>query len=592
MKNFLNSFLGSLAALWVSVAIAGFLGILMLVVAVAGAAGSDTIEVRDDSVLLLDLNGTVTDRQQPIDIMSRLTGQIDQKFLPLNQILASLRHASDDDKIKGLFIKADGAAMGLAQAKAITQAVADFKSSGKWVIAYGDTYTQSNYLVASAADSIIVNPIGMIDIHGLESTTMYFKNLLEKIGVEVQVVKVGTYKSAVEPFLLTGMSEANREQQAAYLGTIWGNLTSTIARGRNLPSDSIVNTWANEFTITKPAEWYIEQHIADALRYRHQVDETLRSLTGRDSDENIRFIDATDYYTARDLASTGKHSGKKKMIAVLYALGDITENGEGGIASDRLVPQIFDLIDNDKVDGLILRVNSGGGSAYASEQIWEALEQFKSRTGKPFFVSMGDVAASGGYYISCGADKIFAEPVTLTGSIGIFGMIPQAQKLMSDKLGINTATVATNEPSISLFKPMTDSQRAAMQGYVERGYDLFTRRCAEGRHMSQDSIKAIAEGRVWAGATALDLGLVDSLGSLDDAIAEMARHLDASDDYYVADFPKVKFRLIDEIMNQAGNIKASIVESELGESAPYYRAIRSLRGLDPVQARMDYIEIN
>lgn len=591
MKNFLSSLLGSLAALWITIAIIGFMGLVTLGVIIAGTVSSGKGEIKEHSVLSLDLSGTVTERPGPVDIMSSLTSGSVERQIPLNEIVASLRHAADDDNISGLFIKAGGASMGLAQAKAISDAVADFKASGKWVIAYGDTYTQGDYVVACGADSVLVNPIGMVDIHGLESTTLYFKSFLEKIGVEVQVVKVGTYKSAVEPFLLSGMSEANREQQTDFLGAIWGDLKSTIARGRNLPSDSVVNVWADSFAMTQPAQWYVDNRIADALRYRHQVDETLRALTDRDLDDKIRFVDTSEYYSIRDLASASGKSDKK-MIAVLYAVGDITEDGEGGIASERLVPQIFELIDNDKVDGLILRVNSGGGSAYASEQIWEALEQFKARTGKPFYVSMGDMAASGGYYISCGADKIFAEPVTLTGSIGIFGMIPQAQKLLSDKIGINSATVATNTPSLSIFRPMTEAQRASMQAYVDRGYDLFTRRCAEGRHMSQDSIRAIAEGRVWAGVTALELGLVDSLGSLSDAVTAMAAHLDASDSYYVAEYPKVKLSFFEEVMSQASNIRARAVDAELGEAAPYYRAIRSLTDLDPVQARADYIEIH
>lgn len=590
MKNFLSSFLGSLAAIWVTLAIAGVLGIVIMVAVIAAGSSSEKVVIKDHSVLLLDLTGEVTDRPAPIDIMARISGQSSLRSLPLNKIVASLQAAAGDDHIDGVYINAGGASMGAAQAKAITQAVADFKSSGKWVIAYGDSYTQANYMISTMADSVIVNPQGMIDIHGLEVTTMFFKDLLEKIGVEVQVVKVGTYKSAVEPFLLSDISPANREQQTVFLTSMWKDIASTIAKGRDLPSDSAVNAWANDYSTFKPAEWYVDNKIVDALRYRHQVEETLRALTERDEDEDIRFIDVEDYHAAADLEKVVKRKDKKQ-IAVLYAVGDITENGDGGIASERLVPQIFDLIDNDKVDGLILRVNSGGGSAYASEQIWEALEQFKSRTGKPYYVSMGDMAASGGYYISCGADRIFAEPVTLTGSIGIFGMIPEAGKLLNDKLGIHTATVATNNPAPSLFKPMSPDQRAAMQSYVDRGYDLFTRRCAEGRHMSQDSVKAIAEGRVWSGANALEIGLVDSLGSLSDAVAAMAEHLDASDNYYVVEYPKLKFTLLEEIMTQASGIRAAAVESELGEAAPFYRAIKSLQSLDPVQARIDYIEI-
>lgn len=592
MKNFIVSFLGSLAALWVTVALVFVSSIIFMVVALAGAAsGKKAVEVRDKSVLVLDLAGEVTDRPVPSDFMTELTGQPTVKNLPLNQVTAAIREAAGDDHIKCLLIKAGGVSAGLAQVQAIVDAVADFKTSGKTVMAYGDSYTQGDYIIASGADSLMVNPVGMIDIHGLESTTLYFKELLAKIGVEVQVVKVGTYKSAVEPFLLDSMSAANREQQTVYLSAIWNDLRRTIADGRGLSSDSAVNTWADAYAMTQPAEWYVENSLVDGLRYRHQIDETLRDISGLKEDDDVREITVTDYFTARGLDKPGR-KGDKKMIAVLYAVGDITENGKGGIASERLVPQIFDLIDNDDIDGLILRVNSGGGSAYASEQIWEALEQFKKRTGKPFFVSMGDVAASGGYYISCGADKIFAEPVTLTGSIGIFGMIPSAQKLLNDKLGVNTGTVMTNTPSLTIFKPMPPAQRSAMQAYVDRGYDLFTRRCAEGRHISQDSIKAIGEGRVWAGANALEIGLVDNLGSLDDCIEAMAEHLDAPGNYIVREYPKIKFTFMEQLMSEASNLKASWVESELGAAAPCYRAIRSLENLDPLQARMDYVEIN
>ncbi|MCM1029265.1 MAG: signal peptide peptidase SppA [Pseudoflavonifractor sp.] len=589
MKQFLISFAGSLVALWVTLIVAFLFGIAFIAMAIAGASSSsEGVVVKDRSVLVLDLNAQVTDREAPVDIMAELTGGVAISALPLNQIVASIEKAAEDKNIRGLLIKAGGPSVGLAQAQAIIDAISNFKTSGKWVMAYGDSYTQGDYFISSVADSLMVNPIGMIDLHGLESTTIYFKDFLEKVGVDVQVVKVGTYKSAVEPFLLSDISEANRIQQEAYLGAIWKSMRETIAVGRKLASDTVVNAWANSFAMTKPAEWYLQEGMVDGLRYRHEIDESLRRLSGLDSDDDLREISVTDYYTARKLDQPKKGKGKK-MIAVLYATGDITENGQGGIASERIVPQIFDLIDNDKVEGLVLRVNSGGGSAYASEQIWEALEQFKARTGKPFFVSMGDMAASGGYYISCGADRIFAEPVTLTGSIGIFGMIPTAQKLLNDKLGINTASVATNQPSISLFKPMTEAQKGAMQGYVERGYDLFTSRCAQGRHMSQDSIKAIAEGRVWAGSTAMELGLVDRMGSLQDCISAMAEHIDASDNYYVREFPKVKFTLLEEIMSQAGNIRAAAVDAELGEAAPYYRALSAFRDMDPLQARADHI---
>ncbi|MDE6049900.1 MAG: signal peptide peptidase SppA, partial [Paramuribaculum sp.] len=435
------------------------------------------------------------------------------------------------------------------------------------------------------------NPIGVIDVHGLASTTLYFKNLLEKAGVEVQVVKVGTFKSAVEPFILSDMSEANRLQTSEFLNNIWDHLRNNIATGRKV-ENSTVTDWADCFTYTKDTEYYVTNRLADATLYRHQMDSLLARVSGLDEDESKpNLIEFDKYAIARE---ADKNSVKhKKEIAVLYAVGDITENGDGGIASERMVPQILDLADNDDVDALILRVNSGGGSAFASEQIWEALQQFKSRTGKPFYVSMGDYAASGGYYISCGADKIFAEPVTLTGSIGIFGLIPNAEKLLSDKIGINTATVATNKGQFpNFYKAMSGDQKAAMQAMVENGYELFVKRCADGRRLSVDSIKSIAEGRVWSGQKALEIGLVDYLGGLDAAIAFVANELDCDGNYYVKEYPKVKFKWWEEMLDMTKTMKMSVIKEFVGEeNMKFYELTNYVKNIDPLQARMDFIEI-
>lgn len=474
----------------------------------------------------------------------------------------------------------------MAQIQSIATALKEFKKSGKWVYAYGDQYTQGDYIIASVADSLFINPIGMVDIHGLASNTPYFKSFLDKIGVEMQVVKVGTYKSAVEPFILDKMSDANREQQTLYLSQIWNCFVDSVAANRSV-STSEVNEWANISLFSKTADYLVENKVVDKALYRHELDERLAQLS---DDDDPRLVDFKDYEFSGNSSKSKKHA---HQIAVLYALGDITEDGEGGIASERLVPEIFDLIEDDDIEGLVLRVNSGGGSAFASEQIWEALEQWKKRTEKPFYVSMGDVAASGGYYISCGADKIYAHPVTLTGSIGIFGMIPNINPLLSQKLGVNFGEVKTNDGSMpGILKPMTAEQRAAMQGYVDRGYELFTSRCATGRHMSLDSLKAIAEGRVWDGVTAKRIGLVDELGSLDDAVADMASQLNLSgDEYYVKEYPNVELKWWETLYELSSQAKAYIVAEHLGEAKPYYDAIQTFRQMDPVQARMIPVEI-
>lgn len=597
MKRFIISFLGSLTALWITIIISFFL-VLVTVVGITSASGGSIKKVDSHSILAVSLEGIVVDRPAPTSFMEALSGGFENKSIALNQLTAALENAADDSRIDGVFLDCKGISVGMAQLLAISDALNKFRKSGKWVYAYGDNYTQGDYyLAATGADSVWINPVGMLDIHGLEATTLYFKELLDKLGVDVQVLKVGTYKSAVEPFMLDSMSSANREQQEHFLGSIWKTIAGNIAEARSVGIDT-VNVWADSYSYTMPAEWLLDNGIIDAIHYRQEVMTKMGEMTEAEKVSKPVMVSLADYVDACGLTSGVKSKDsdkKKKQIAVLYAVGDITEDATEGIASERLVPEIYDLMDNDKISGLILRVNSGGGSAFASEQIWQALEQFKAKTGKPFYVSMGDYAASGGYYISCGADKIFAEPVTLTGSIGIFGMIPSAEKLLSDKLGINSGTVTTNTTgSITLFKPMTETQRMKMQSYVERGYELFTSRCAEGRHLPVDSIKAIAEGRVWDGRSALEIGLVDSLGSLDDAIAAMAGELGVLDDknFYVKEYPKVNMSFFDEILNAGNMMSAKAIETNLGPLAPIIRSVKEIRNIDPLQCRMDYILIN
>lgn len=588
MKQFFVSMLGALAGIWISVFLFGLLGIIMIGVMAATSASDNTmVTVDSNSVLRITLSGEITDRKQPVNIMNELTGDKPKQY-PLNMMIAAIEHAAEDDDIDGIFLDCAGISAGMAQLQALRQALVRFKESGKWIYAYADTYSQGDYFVATAADSIFINPIGMADIHGLSSTTLYFKDMLDKIGVDVQVVKVGTYKSAVEPFMLNQSSEANTRQQQAYLGSIWNEIAGKIAEGRGVDM-AAVNNWADSFTFSLETSELAARHIVDRTMYRHETNRILVDATGLEEDDDPRMVDIMDYAT---ILSSKKNHGDK-TIAVLYAVGDITESGNDGITSDRLVPQILDLAKESDIDGLILRVNSGGGSAYASEQIWEALEQFKSLTGKPYYVSMGDVAASGGYYISCGADRIYAEPVTLTGSIGIFGLIPDAHRLLNDKIGVHTSTVATNRGQFpGLLNAMTPDQRNAMQSYVDRGYELFVKRCAEGRGVSVDSIKAIAEGRVWDGLTASRIGLVDRLGGLDMALADMAAELDAADNYKIKEYPDLKFKWWEEVLNMSSNMKASVVENELGQYAPLYRMARECGNLSALQCRMDYITIH
>lgn len=579
------SFLGTVAGIFVS----GFLisiGLFILtVLAIVSSATHSEYSVKDKSILYLDLSREIVEQPASLDIMAKLTKDGPSADVLYN-IIDAIDAAADDDRIKGIFIDANGSSAGTAQRKAIIDALRRFKKSGKWIYSYGDYYSQGDYYIAaSASDSLYINPLASVDIHGLGGRMMFFKNLLDKIGVEMQVVKVGTYKSAVEPFILTEPSAASIEQQQLYLGNLWKDIRASIAKGRKVSADS-VNAWANSFSFTFDATQIIRKRIADASAYRHEFIDKLKEMTDIDKDDDLRLVTPAQYITSKP------HKSHKTTIAVLYASGDITESGKDGIASDRLVPEILELAENDDIDGLILRVNSGGGSAFASEQIWEALGEFKEMTGKPFYVSMSDYAASGGYYISCGADKIYAEPVTITGSIGIFGLIPNIRGLVTDKLGVTTYPISTNPAGAQpdIFAPMTESQRAGMQSYVDRGYELFVKRVAGGRKKTVDQIKAIAEGRVWDGREALRIGLVDKLGGLDTALADMARELGV-ESWSVERYPKTEDDVLTALLMMSDRMEQSALERKLGDVAEIYRTIESIRQYQGVQARMQPVVI-
>ena len=579
------SFLGTVAGIFVS----GFLisiGLFILtVMAIVSSATHSEYSVKDKSILYLDLSWEIVEQPASLDIMAKLTNDGPSADVLYN-IIDAIDAAADDDRIKGIFIDANGSSAGTAQRKAIIDALRRFKKSGKWIYSYGDVYSQGDYYIAaSASDSLYINPLASVDIHGLGGRMMFFKNLLDKIGVEMQVVKVGTYKSAVEPFILTEPSAASIEQQQLYLGNLWKDIRASIAKGRKVSADS-VNAWANSFSFTFDATQLIRKRIADASAYRHEFIDKLKELTDIDKDDDLRLVTPAQYVTSKP------HKSHKTTIAVLYASGDITESGKDGIASDRLVPEILELAENDDIDGLILRVNSGGGSAFASEQIWEALGEFKEMTGKPFYVSMSDYAASGGYYISCGADKIYAEPVTITGSIGIFGLIPNIRGLVTDKLGVTTYPISTNPAGAQtdIFAPMTESQRAGMQSYVDRGYELFVKRVAGGRKKTVDQIKAIAEGRVWDGREALRIGLVDKLGGLDTALADMAKELGV-ESWSVERYPKTEDDVLTALLMMSDRMEQSALERKLGDVAEIYRTIESIRQYQGVQARMQPVVI-
>lgn len=590
MKRFFTSMLGALAAIWISVILLGILGILMIAGFVSLAMrDSNPPEITDKTILYLDLASSVNEINTEIDIEEVLFGQ-QEKPLLLQPTIDAIKYAETDPRIKGIYINAEGVSGGIASLRDINEALRNFKTnSKKWVVCYGDQITQGSYFISSVADELYVNPQGMLDLHGLSSTITFYKGLFEKLGVEVQVLKVGTFKSAVEPYILDSISEPNRLQMKEYMGTIWEDISSSMADARSLTLDSL-NMLADSMLLTVSADSLVALGLFDDTKYRHQVEDRLRNLIDIPADKKLPLVGVSDYYNAIKNKLEKEATDK---IVVYYAVGEISESGNEGITSANMVPRIFELADDEHVRGMVLRVNSPGGSAFASEQIWEALQQFKAK-GKKLYVSMGDVAASGGYYISCGADRIFASPVTLTGSIGIFGLVPNVKGLLNDHLGITTQSVSTNANGDfpSLTEPMTPFQQASMQRMIERGYETFVGRCAEGRNLSVDSIKAIAEGRVWAGQTALELGLVDQLGSLDDAVAMLASDLNLRN-YEQIVLPRKKNSFLDILTSTQSSLASIVMRKVLGEEAyEIYRKSKRIDAIEPVQCRMEEVTLS
>lgn len=584
LKRFFISMLGTIAGLWVAITLFVIAGVA--IVAAAIGSSSKSTEIQDRSILYLDLTGDITERIEQQNFVD-FVRDFDSKGQSLKHMTTAIKMAANDKKIKGIYIDAAGSGMGIASRQELIEALAQFKESGKWIYAYADNYSQGDYLVASAADKLFLNPVGSVDIHGVGMQTPFFAGLLDKLGVKVQVVKVGTYKSAVEPFILTSMSEPARRQNQVYVDSIWNFYAETIAANRDVKPVE-VSAWADSLTFAWSAEHSVDARIVTETRYRRAVEDMLRDLTDIDEDDDLRLVTPATYLEAN---AKKMASDSKDHIAVLYAVGDIVDSGDGGIVGETMVPQIIELADDDHVAALVLRVNSGGGSAFASEQIWEALEYFKS-TGKPFYVSMGDYAASGGYYISCGADRIFADATTLTGSIGVFGMIPDLSGLVTDKLGVTFSTVASspNATFMSLTEPMTPLQRNAMQKSVEEVYNKFTSRVAEGRHMDVDSVKAIAEGRVWIGSSAIELGLVDELGSLDAAVKAIAAEVGLSSEDFVA-YPEVKNDFIERLLEQTDMLQSRGGILLDPQTIKYLLTVKRLTEMTPIQARMPEIVI-
>ena len=478
---------------------------------------SSSVTLQDKSVYRLQMKGVLIEQAQEENPFAGLMGSVPYssyaktETVGLDEILSNIRLAKNDDKILGIWLDGGALQTAPANAKTIRDALLDFKSSGKWVIASATSYGQTNYYIASVADRICLDPTGDVAWNGLSAQKIYLTRALEKIGVEMQILKVGTFKSAVEPYFRTSMSDADRKQTEEYLGGIWDEYKSAVAASRKLTTAQL-DALADRYMALQSAEEQLAAGLVDTIVYTQDMDSLLRVYTGTKDYNTI---------TTAKLAQVKRPESKAKdKVAVLYLEGEITDDSGDGIVGKEVVKTLKKIRKDDDVKALVLRVNSPGGSANASEQIWHAVQNVKAKN-IPVVVSMGDYAASGGYYISCGADYIYAEPTTLTGSIGIFGTIPNVNKLR-DKIGLDMDGVATNKHSgletNVIFKGMNAEERALLQTMIERGYDLFTSRCAEGRHVGQDYIKSIGEGRVWLGSKGKEIGIVDELGNIDDAI--------------------------------------------------------------------------
>ena len=583
MKNFFSSMLGSLAALFIYSFLSIFVGVAFIIAMAAGASKTETAEVKGNTILELRLQGQIVDRVSEEDEMFAnfsLPGQDDNISIQgLNKILASIENAADDSNIEGIYIRSEMFSAGFSTSKEIRDALIRFKESGKFVVAYADNYSQKGYYIASAADKVYLNPMGMLDIHGLAASTMFVKNTLEKVGVEMTVIKHGKYKSAVERFTGDKMSKESKEQTTQLLDVIWKIYCDEVAESRDL-SNEMMNIYADKMMGFQKPELLLNYKLIDGFKYYDEMSEELKDLSGRSDKKKDRRILTTKY-----AKSIKNKSEAKAKIAVIYAEGAI-DGGSKGINSKKLSKDIRKARLDEDVKAIVLRINSPGGSAYGSEQIWR--EVTLAKEGKPFIVSMGDVAASGGYYIACAAHSIVAQPSTITGSIGIFAVIPNINKL-NQKLGLTFDGVQTNKLAnfLNPNNPVTEAEKRLLQAHIERGYSTFIGRCADGRQMTTEAIDEIGQGRVWTGVDAKALGLVDKLGNIQDAI-DLAAEMSGLEEYKVEELPIPKPFVETLMENLQGQITTGMMKVRYGESYKLFEYAERVKNMQGIQARMPY----
>ena len=580
MKQFLKFTLAAAAGL-----VLGVFSIIIIFSILAASGDSKEVQLDEPHLLRIELNGEIQDRVEEMAFdLSEITGQ-DVNILGLNDILANIKKAKTDENIKGIYIEIGMISAGFATREEIRNALLDFKESGKFITTYSEIYTQGSYYLASVADYICMYPEGGMELRGLNSTIPFFTNALKKMGIEPQVIRHGKFKSAVEPFMLTEMSDENREQIETYMGSIWEHFLKNVASERKLTIDRL-NEIADNLEIQN-TEDAVRLGLVDSLFYRDQFQNHLANLMEQENYDDINFVSLKKYNKVKNENARDKF--KKEKVAVIYAQGEI-QSGEGSetvIGSERISKAIRKARKDEKVKAIVLRVNSPGGSALASDVIWREMKLANEE--KPVVVSMGDVAASGGYYIACASDKIYASPNTITGSIGVFGIMPNTEELMTDKIGITFDNVKTNKFADlgSVNRPLTQEEYDIIQKGVVDVYNTFISKVAEGRDMSQENVDDIGQGRVWSGTNALDINLIDEYGGLEAAVAGAAE-LAELEDYRIYELPEQKDPFQELLEQLEEDMQTSWIKYQLGDQYKYYKTIQDIKHLKGVQARMPY----
>lgn len=587
MKDFIKNVLATMVGMFGFFIVMGVIGMMSIIGMIASGNAAQNVE--KNSVFVLNLSGTISE-QGSENPLSMFTGD-NSLNSGLNDILSSIKKAKANDDIKGIYIEAGALAANYATLQEIRNAFADFRKSGKWIVAYGDFYTQGAYYVASVANKVYINPKGIVDWHGIGAQTMFYKDFMAKFGVKWEVVKVGTFKSATETFTEEKMSDANRLQTQTFIDGTWRNVCDAVSKSRGISVDSL-NSYADSYLALQATETLVKAKMVDGMMYGDQVKDAVKKMMKLDKDDNISQLTLNDMLNVKD----GKVEGSE--IAVYYAEGDIVQDPKAAtmfgnnnyIASRKVCKDLEDLMNDDDVKAVVVRINSGGGDAYASEQMWHQMSEL--RKVKPVVVSMGDYAASGAYYMSAPASWIVAQPNTLTGSIGIFAVIPDLSGLVTTKLGVRFDEVKTNRNSTFgnlMARPFNAEEKAMLQASVNRGYSLFRQRVADGRRLPVESVEKIAQGRVWLATDALNIKLVDQLGGIDDAVKKAAE-LAKLKDYYTSDYPAVA-SWMDAMLNSmssSGTYLDEQLRQTLGDFYQPFTMLRSIDKREAIQARIPY----